>query len=169
MAASDAQKRATIKYDKENYIRIVARLRKDDKERLDKHLLAHNYSINGFVNEAILEKIQRESNINNPPDPEETEAERSERIAKTVGFNSGEEFELASLIVKTVDRLKEIDRNSEAVSLTDLLNNSPNSIKGFWEQVEKSNFGSDMDSTIQILLDFHKLRLANEPKEGKQP
>ena len=54
-----AQKDASIKYAKENLRRVPLDLKKEDYERLKRIADASGESINGFIKEAIEEKIKR--------------------------------------------------------------------------------------------------------------
>ena len=55
---TEAKKRAVEKYNKAHYERLYIRMRKEDAEQLKKTL--GDRSINGFVLDAIREKLQRE-------------------------------------------------------------------------------------------------------------
>ena len=55
---SQAKIRAVAKYNAKTYTEIKLRLKKDDAERLKAYL--DGRSANGFINEAIAEKIERE-------------------------------------------------------------------------------------------------------------
>lgn len=60
MPVSEAQKRATAKYEKEKYDKILTRFPKGTKERI---LNAGAESINRFIIEAVLEKLERDSGM----------------------------------------------------------------------------------------------------------
>ena len=60
MPASKAQQRAVSKYMKENYDEIKVRVEKGHKATIKAHAEAHGQSVNGFINEAIDEKIERD-------------------------------------------------------------------------------------------------------------
>lgn len=53
---SEAQKRATAKYEKENYDKVLVRFPKGTK---DKILQSGAKSVNGFVIDAVKEKLER--------------------------------------------------------------------------------------------------------------
>ena len=55
---TEAKKRAVAKYNAKTYTEIKLRLRKEDAQALKEHL--NGRSANGFINEAISEKIERE-------------------------------------------------------------------------------------------------------------
>ena len=55
---TEAKKRAVEKYNAKSYERLTVRIRKDKIEELREAL--KNRSINGFINDAIWEKIERE-------------------------------------------------------------------------------------------------------------
>ena len=61
MAISEAQKRAVAKYNSKNYDRIELKVPKGKKDTIKAFADSNGKSINGFVNEAIDEKIERES------------------------------------------------------------------------------------------------------------
>ena len=56
---TEAKKRAIKKYNAKTYTEIKLRIRKEEAERMKEHIAGR--SINGFINEAIREKIERES------------------------------------------------------------------------------------------------------------
>lgn len=55
---SKAHEKAVAKYNAKTYTEIKLRLRKDDATKLKEFL--NGKSANGFINEAIKEKIERE-------------------------------------------------------------------------------------------------------------
>ena len=57
---SEAQKRATAKYEKQNYDKILLRLKKGVKDRIIEKI-GSNGSINGFIAEAIELKLAIET------------------------------------------------------------------------------------------------------------
>ena len=61
MPASMAQQRATNKYISKVYDRINLTVPKGQKERLQAHAEAHGESVNGFINRAISEVMEREN------------------------------------------------------------------------------------------------------------
>lgn len=58
--ASKAQQRAVSKYMKENYDEIKVRVDKGQKGIIKAHAEAQGKSVNGFINEAIAEKMERD-------------------------------------------------------------------------------------------------------------
>ena len=60
MPVSEAQKRATAKYEQQNYDKVLLRLEKGRREIIKAHAEAHGESINGFVSRAIDEAITRD-------------------------------------------------------------------------------------------------------------
>ena len=62
MAISDAQKRAVAKYNAANYDRVELRLDKGQKDVVKAHAEARGESLNAFVNRAISETMERDSN-----------------------------------------------------------------------------------------------------------
>lgn len=61
MPASKAQQRAVSKYMKENYDEIKVRVEKGQKEVIKAHAEAHSESVNGFINRAISETMERDN------------------------------------------------------------------------------------------------------------
>ena len=61
MPASKAQQRAVSKYMKENYDEIKVRVEKGQKEAIKAHAEARGESVNGFVNRAISEAMERDN------------------------------------------------------------------------------------------------------------
>ncbi len=61
MATTKAAQRAVNKYMKENYDRINLTVEKGQKEVIKAHAEAHGMSVKGFINEAIAEKMDRET------------------------------------------------------------------------------------------------------------
>lgn len=59
---SDAQRRAVAKYNSANYDRIELRVDKGSKDIIKAHAEQLGESLNGFVNRAIDETIQRDKN-----------------------------------------------------------------------------------------------------------
>ena len=61
MPASKAQQRAVSKYMKENYDEIKVRVDKGNKEKIKSHAQARGESLNGFINRAIDETMERDN------------------------------------------------------------------------------------------------------------
>lgn len=61
MPASKAQQRAVNKYMKENYDEIKIRMPKGKKELIKAHADAHGESVNGFINRAVDETMERDT------------------------------------------------------------------------------------------------------------
>ena len=59
--ASKAQQKAVNKYMKENYDRINLTVPKGKKEIVSTHAQAHSESVNGFINRAIDETMERDN------------------------------------------------------------------------------------------------------------
>ncbi len=57
MPVSDAQKRATAKYEKEAYDKVLVRLPKGTKERIQ----ATGESLNGYIVRCVLENLKNNS------------------------------------------------------------------------------------------------------------
>ena len=64
MPVSQAQKKATEKYEQQNYDKVLLRLEKGKKDIIKAHAEQNGESINGFVNRAIGEAMQREAQSN---------------------------------------------------------------------------------------------------------
>lgn len=62
MAISKAQQKAVHKYVKSNYDRIDLTLPKGDKERIKEHAAAQGESVNSFIQRAINEAIEHDTN-----------------------------------------------------------------------------------------------------------
>ena len=56
---SNAQKKAKKKYEDSHYKRITLLIPINDAEKLENICKLHNYSKNGFIRAAILEKMER--------------------------------------------------------------------------------------------------------------
>ena len=65
MPVSEAQKKATAKYEQQNYDKILLRLEKGKKDRIKNHAESKGESLNGFINTAIDEKIERDNTDTN--------------------------------------------------------------------------------------------------------
>lgn len=61
MKTSDAQKRASIKYAKNNYKRVPLDVTPDQYDKIKDHAGGRGESVNGFIKRAINETIQRET------------------------------------------------------------------------------------------------------------
>lgn len=60
MAISKAQQRATAKYVKSSYDRIDLRVPKGNKDKIKAHAEQNGESVNGFINRAIDETMERD-------------------------------------------------------------------------------------------------------------
>lgn len=60
MPASKAQQKAVTKYMKENYDEIKVRVDKGRKDEIKVHAEARSESVNGFINRAISETMERD-------------------------------------------------------------------------------------------------------------
>ena len=61
MPVSKAQQKAVNKYMSENYDRINLTVPKGQKEIINAHAEAHSESVNGFINRAIEETMERDN------------------------------------------------------------------------------------------------------------
>lgn len=57
---TEAQRRASIKWQKENYSRIPLDVSKKYHEELKAIAKSHNMTLGGYIKEAIAEKIERD-------------------------------------------------------------------------------------------------------------
>lgn len=63
MAVSEAQKKATAKYEQQNYDKVLLRLlEKGKKDKIKAHADSKGESLNGFINRAIDETMVRDAN-----------------------------------------------------------------------------------------------------------
>ena len=60
MPVTKAQQRATAKYHKENYDQVNLLIKKGEKPDLQAHAATMGESLNGFVNRAIREAMERD-------------------------------------------------------------------------------------------------------------
>ena len=65
MPASKAQQKAVSKYMKENYDVYQIRMPKGRKAIIQAHAEAHSESVNGFINRAIQEAMERDKGAAN--------------------------------------------------------------------------------------------------------
>ena len=61
MPVSEAQKKATAKFEQQNYDKVLLRMPKGKKETIKAHAEEQGESLNGFVNRAIDEAIERDN------------------------------------------------------------------------------------------------------------
>lgn len=61
MAISEAQRKAVAKYNAANYERIELRVEKGQKQALKDHAETRGETLNGFVNRAIREAVERDN------------------------------------------------------------------------------------------------------------
>lgn len=61
MTVSKAQMAATAKYEAKVYDKILVRLPKGKKDEMQAHAEAHSESVNGFINRAITETMERDN------------------------------------------------------------------------------------------------------------
>ena len=60
MPVSEAQKKATARYEAKKYDKPVIRMEKGKKDVVSAHAQKHGESFNGFVNRAIDEAMERD-------------------------------------------------------------------------------------------------------------
>lgn len=61
MATSKAQQKATAKYEAKAYDKTLVRLPKGRLEEVRDHTAARGESVNGFINRAIVNQIERDN------------------------------------------------------------------------------------------------------------
>lgn len=61
MTVSKAQMAATAKYEAKVYDKILVRLPKGKKDEIQAHAEARSESVNGFINRAITETMERDN------------------------------------------------------------------------------------------------------------
>ena len=61
MPVSEAQKRANAKYNAKAYDRVELKVKKGKKETIKAHAEQQGESLNGFINRAIDEAIERDN------------------------------------------------------------------------------------------------------------
>lgn len=61
MAISESQRKAVAKYNAANYDRVELRLPKGKKQELKDHAEGRGETLNGFVNRAIEEALERDN------------------------------------------------------------------------------------------------------------
>ena len=61
MTVSKAQMVATAKYEAKAYDKILVRLPKGKKDKMQAHAEARSESVNGFINRAITETMERDN------------------------------------------------------------------------------------------------------------
>jgi len=63
---SKAQQKAVSKYMKENYDEIKVRVDKGKKDTIKAHAESQGESVNGFINRAIDNQMERDTQVENP-------------------------------------------------------------------------------------------------------
>ena len=66
MPVSQAQKKATAKYEQQNYDKVLLRLEKGKKDKIKLHAENRGESLNGFINKAIDEKMESDKKETQP-------------------------------------------------------------------------------------------------------
>ena len=61
MASTESQKKASVKWQKENYSRIPLDVPKEYHEHLKEIAKSNGMTLGGYIKQAIAEKIERES------------------------------------------------------------------------------------------------------------
>lgn len=74
MAVSKAQQKAVHKYVKANYDRMELTVPKGQKDTIKAHAEARGESVNGFVNRAIAETMERDNGTPAGPEQEKPQA-----------------------------------------------------------------------------------------------
>ncbi len=60
MSVTDAQKRATAKFEQKRYDKILLRLEKGEKEKIKAHAESRGESVNGFITRLIKDAMESE-------------------------------------------------------------------------------------------------------------
>lgn len=68
MSTKEARQRATAKYEAKKYDKVLLRLEKGKKEVISQHASSNGESLNGFVNRAIDEAMERDKEKGAVPD-----------------------------------------------------------------------------------------------------
>lgn len=91
MPASKAQQKAVSKYMKENYDVYQIRMKKGQKDTIKAHAETRSESVNGFINRAIQEAIERDAGdpqeagvVSLPPDALKAAQEAAEAAGEAV-------------------------------------------------------------------------------------
>ena len=63
---SEARRRANEKYNAKAYDEIKVRVSKGEKEAIQAHAEARSESVNGFINRAITEAMERDNAVSGP-------------------------------------------------------------------------------------------------------
>lgn len=61
MPTTKAQQKAVARYKAKSYDAFETRVKKGEKDRLKAHAAKHGESLNGFINRAVRETIQRDN------------------------------------------------------------------------------------------------------------
>ncbi len=64
---SEAQKRAVAKYNAANYDTVYLRVPKGERDTIKAHADAIGESLNGYILQAVRERMEREANKNDNP------------------------------------------------------------------------------------------------------
>ena len=63
MPVSEARRRANAKYDKENFEYCTVKVKMGRKAEIQDHATANGESVNGFINRAIDETMERDTEV----------------------------------------------------------------------------------------------------------
>lgn len=75
MAITKAQQKAVAKYENKVYDKTLIRMPKGYLSTVKDHAIQHGETLNGFINRAITETVERD---NNKPAPDGAEREENE-------------------------------------------------------------------------------------------
>lgn len=91
MPVSEAQKKATAKFEKQKYDKVLIRLEKGDKDRIKAHADSRDESLNGFIKRAIDETLERDSEYAVLSGTAEIQPDRMDKFTSDAG-----DFEIVS-------------------------------------------------------------------------
>lgn len=80
MPVSEAQKKATAKFEKQKYDKVLIRLEKGNKDRIKTHAEQRGESLNGFIKRAIDETIKLDGDYDTLSEAKEIQPERMNRF-----------------------------------------------------------------------------------------
>ena len=80
LPVSEAQKKATAKFEKQKYDKVLIRLEKGNKDRIKTHAEQRGESLNGFIKRAIDETIKLDGDYDTLSEAKEIQPERMNRF-----------------------------------------------------------------------------------------
>jgi hypothetical protein len=101
MAVKESQIRATKKYEDKSYFKTLVRFKKEDEEAIR---AAAGKSLNGFIVEAVMEKVNASGALPELRNEADTAPERPFTIPPVAGERTPEEAEEAEELQKQVNQ-----------------------------------------------------------------